>query len=251
MDKDSAMLRLPNETAVGVAASNHRTMTKFDRADEQKYMPVWMSIRKLSVTALESQINLATTSGPTQARTPAISGNTTTDIILHDTNVNKRGRNGATNLHLAANFNDTETAKRLTYNGAIIDITDDFNKTPLYYALRANSRSVAQLLLDRGANLLPIISGVLLGLKESNDDNLTGLRGILRCVAPLKSPQPVLYSFLYSQRDESVRDSVFELLEARFDQDERGPHGDRRLDSALTFTGLMVMGKDSHHYTSR
>jgi nucleoside phosphorylase len=52
VDKDSAVLRLPNEIAVGVAQSNHKMVCKFDRRDSQKYRPVWMAIRTLAESAL-------------------------------------------------------------------------------------------------------------------------------------------------------------------------------------------------------
>jgi hypothetical protein len=56
VDKDSAMLRLPNEMPVGVAGSNHRTMCKFDSADSQKYRPVWIAIRNLAKSALDGDV---------------------------------------------------------------------------------------------------------------------------------------------------------------------------------------------------
>jgi hypothetical protein len=56
VDRDSATLRLPNEIAVGVAGSNHRTMCKFDSADSQKYKPVWIAIRNLAKLALDSDV---------------------------------------------------------------------------------------------------------------------------------------------------------------------------------------------------
>ena len=48
VNKDSAVLQLPNETAVGVAESNHRTMCRFDDRDCQKYKPVWLAIKSLA-----------------------------------------------------------------------------------------------------------------------------------------------------------------------------------------------------------
>ena len=52
MDKDSAILRLPNEVAVGVAQSNHKLMCKFEDKDSQKYKPVWLAIKGLAESAL-------------------------------------------------------------------------------------------------------------------------------------------------------------------------------------------------------
>lgn len=52
MDKDSAKLGLPNEKAVGISESNHRTMCKFESAQSQKYSPVWIAIQTLAQSAL-------------------------------------------------------------------------------------------------------------------------------------------------------------------------------------------------------
>lgn len=54
VDKDSAVLLLPNEIAVGVAQSNHKTMCKFDDRNSQKYEPVWMAIQELAKSALDT-----------------------------------------------------------------------------------------------------------------------------------------------------------------------------------------------------
>ena len=56
VDKDSAMLRLPNEMTVGVAGSNHRAMCKFDSAESQKYRPVWIAIRNLAKSTLDGDV---------------------------------------------------------------------------------------------------------------------------------------------------------------------------------------------------
>lgn len=55
VDRDSAVLNLANEVAVGVAQANHRTVCKFERVDSQKYIPVWHAIRTLCRRALMSQ----------------------------------------------------------------------------------------------------------------------------------------------------------------------------------------------------
>lgn len=52
MDKDSAKLGLPNEIALGIAGSNHRTMCKFESAQSEKYSPVWIAIVTLAQSAL-------------------------------------------------------------------------------------------------------------------------------------------------------------------------------------------------------
>ena len=64
VDKDSAVLRLPNEIAVGVAQSNHKMMCKFDDKESQKYKPVWQAIRGLAESVLAAEAN--SVSGTTQ-----------------------------------------------------------------------------------------------------------------------------------------------------------------------------------------
>ncbi|KAK6429506.1 hypothetical protein LTR95_014343 [Oleoguttula sp. CCFEE 5521] len=54
VDKDSAVLRLPNEIAVEIAASNHRTICKIDRVESQKYKQIGPSIQGLVKSALDS-----------------------------------------------------------------------------------------------------------------------------------------------------------------------------------------------------
>ncbi|KAL9609828.1 MAG: hypothetical protein Q9167_005433 [Letrouitia subvulpina] len=52
VDKGSAVLNLANENAVGLPETNHRTICKFERVDNQRYLPVWHAIRKLCQSAL-------------------------------------------------------------------------------------------------------------------------------------------------------------------------------------------------------
>ena len=59
VDKDSAVLRLPNEVAVGVAQSNHKMMCKFEAKESQKYKPVWLSIKALAESALSAEASSA------------------------------------------------------------------------------------------------------------------------------------------------------------------------------------------------
>jgi hypothetical protein len=56
VDRDSALLNLANERAVGVADSNHRTMCIFESAVSQRYDPVWKAVLKMAqeMTALSS-----------------------------------------------------------------------------------------------------------------------------------------------------------------------------------------------------
>jgi hypothetical protein len=51
VDKASAIIRLPNEIAVGVAQSNHKMMCKFDDRNSQKYKPVWLAIKAMAEAA--------------------------------------------------------------------------------------------------------------------------------------------------------------------------------------------------------
>jgi hypothetical protein len=48
VDKDSAILHLANETAVGMAGCNHRTMCRFDDASSQRYKPLLNAIRQMA-----------------------------------------------------------------------------------------------------------------------------------------------------------------------------------------------------------
>lgn len=42
------MLQLANETAVGLAGCNHRTMCRFDDANSQRYRPLLNAIRQIA-----------------------------------------------------------------------------------------------------------------------------------------------------------------------------------------------------------
>jgi hypothetical protein len=55
--RDSACLNLPNEIAVGIAGTNHKSICRFSHADSQKYLPVWRAIKNLVDSAL---VDLAT-----------------------------------------------------------------------------------------------------------------------------------------------------------------------------------------------
>ncbi|KND88024.1 Protein SERAC1, partial [Tolypocladium ophioglossoides CBS 100239] len=48
VDKGSARLNLANETAVGLAGSNHRTLCKFESAGSQRYKPVLNAVKQLA-----------------------------------------------------------------------------------------------------------------------------------------------------------------------------------------------------------
>lgn len=47
VDRDSAVMGLVNERAVGIAGADHRTICKFDEEHGQKYIQVWKAILAL------------------------------------------------------------------------------------------------------------------------------------------------------------------------------------------------------------
>ena len=59
MDKDSAVLNLPNEIAVGVADSNHRMVCIFEHQHSQRYKPVWQAVKALAQRALIAEAERA------------------------------------------------------------------------------------------------------------------------------------------------------------------------------------------------
>ena len=71
------------------------------------------------------------------------------DTQLVDPNV--RDEDQQTPLHLAASFNSTAVAELLLDRGAEIDARDEDQWTPLHYAATFNNTAVAELLRSRGA----------------------------------------------------------------------------------------------------
>jgi hypothetical protein len=71
VDKDSALLNLPNEIAVGVAQSNHLMICKFEQQHSQKYKPVWQAVKALAERALIAEVGGA--SAPAKERDNGIS----------------------------------------------------------------------------------------------------------------------------------------------------------------------------------
>ncbi|QKX58593.1 uncharacterized protein TRUGW13939_05718 [Talaromyces rugulosus] len=47
VDRDSAVMNLPNEVVQPLDGSNHQTICKFSRQEEQRYQPVWDALREL------------------------------------------------------------------------------------------------------------------------------------------------------------------------------------------------------------
>ena len=87
------------------------------------------------------------------------------------------------------------------------------------------------MLLDKTAEISPIIDEVLSKLRRLENDQCSIL---LRVTATLELPESILYSIVREQ-DAFVEISVFELLEAGFNPDERGPHGTESSVSSSTF----------------
>ncbi len=53
VDKESARLGFPNETAVGVIGADHRMICKFNDKDSQRYRHIWQAIQVLCVEIME------------------------------------------------------------------------------------------------------------------------------------------------------------------------------------------------------
>lgn len=51
VDKDSAVLNLSNEVAVGISQANHETICMFEQVDRD-ILPVWHAVRTLCKDAL-------------------------------------------------------------------------------------------------------------------------------------------------------------------------------------------------------
>ena len=67
-------------------------------------------------------------------------------------NPNVRDKRQRTPLHCAAIIDKLSVAELLLDRGAEIDARDGFQRTPLHFAARFDSYAVAELLLDRGAD---------------------------------------------------------------------------------------------------
>jgi hypothetical protein len=65
-------------------------------------------------------------------------------------NVNARDENGSTALHFASGLDETVA---LLDAGALIDVADDFEHTPLHATIRFKLVGVMKLLVDRGAKV--------------------------------------------------------------------------------------------------
>lgn len=53
VDKDSARLGLPNEIAVGLAGSNHKTICKFEEEASQRFRPVSNALKLMAADIRE------------------------------------------------------------------------------------------------------------------------------------------------------------------------------------------------------
>jgi hypothetical protein len=54
VDKESALLKLANETPAPVAGTDHRTICKFGSKDSQKYITIWNGIKDLVENSWEA-----------------------------------------------------------------------------------------------------------------------------------------------------------------------------------------------------
>lgn len=52
VDRESAKMRLPNEVALALAGSNHRTICKFGDSENQRFVPVGDALEELVKSAL-------------------------------------------------------------------------------------------------------------------------------------------------------------------------------------------------------
>jgi hypothetical protein len=52
VDQDSATMQLPNEVVLPLAGSNHKTICKFGKNDNQRYMPISDALEELVQEAL-------------------------------------------------------------------------------------------------------------------------------------------------------------------------------------------------------
>jgi len=78
-------------------------------------------------------------------------------LIANGANVNEQDNGGWSSLHLVASMYDegdyNDIVKYLVDHGAIIDIPDKRQRTPLYIAIRSKSLNIVKFLVDNGANV--------------------------------------------------------------------------------------------------
>ncbi|KAH0559684.1 hypothetical protein GP486_003804 [Trichoglossum hirsutum] len=73
VDRDSAILNLPNEKAIPIQA-NHKTICKFPSVDDQKYKPVWKAIKNLADELTETDPGSSSSRKPQGQITKTIEG---------------------------------------------------------------------------------------------------------------------------------------------------------------------------------
>lgn len=54
VDRDSAVMNIPNELVLPLASSDHRTICKFSRDEQQRYQPVWDALVELATSGTSS-----------------------------------------------------------------------------------------------------------------------------------------------------------------------------------------------------
>ncbi|MDR3285783.1 MAG: ankyrin repeat domain-containing protein [Holosporales bacterium] len=76
------------------------------------------------------------------------------NFIYHDrVNLDIQGMNGETPLHIATLMRKRTLAEMLIERGANMDILDGNRETPLHIAIRMGKRELAEMLIERGANM--------------------------------------------------------------------------------------------------
>lgn len=77
------------------------------------------------------------------------------ELIKGGVNINSKQNNVSKNssLHLAVDYNQNGIVKLLLENGADINILNELNQSPLYYAIKNGNMIMIKILLERGAEI--------------------------------------------------------------------------------------------------
>jgi ankyrin repeat protein len=90
-------------------------------------------------------------------------------LIGEDVDVNQKGYEGCTALHICADLDDRDIALLLLSHGANVDEKDCKKRTPMTYAIEARSAGVGELLLFMGSPMKPISTWVIYKLRAGMD----------------------------------------------------------------------------------
>ncbi|EAY22543.1 ankyrin repeat protein, putative [Trichomonas vaginalis G3] len=74
-------------------------------------------------------------------------------FISNGADINAKGKNERTPLHIAVMQNNKETAEILISNGADINAKDFMEWTPLHMAVEVNSKETTEILISNGADI--------------------------------------------------------------------------------------------------